>query len=70
LSKYAQCEDSTEVVKAQNDWIKDLQAEYAQAREKDNEDVDLLARNPNHELWDQEEDEDDEDDEDENTSDN
>ncbi|EXX59330.1 uncharacterized protein OCT59_020574 [Rhizophagus irregularis] len=62
LSKYVQCEDSTEVVKVQNDWLKDLQAEYTQAREKDNEDVDLLARNPNHEFWDQEEEEDDDDD--------
>lgn len=34
LSKYVQCEDSTEVVKVQNDWLKDLQAEYTQAREK------------------------------------
>ncbi|CAB4390143.1 unnamed protein product [Rhizophagus irregularis] len=63
LSKYVQCEDSTEVVKVQNDWLKDLQAEYTQAREKDNEDVDLLARNPNHEFWDQEEEDDDDDDE-------
>ncbi|PKY44937.1 DUF367-domain-containing protein [Rhizophagus irregularis] len=85
LSKYVQCEDSTEVVKVQNDWLKDLQAEYTQAREKDNEDVDLLARNPNHEFWDQEdddedddedeekdedEDDDDDDDDDENTNNN
>jgi hypothetical protein len=34
LSKYVQCEDSTEVVKVQNDWLKDLQAEYTQARKK------------------------------------
>jgi hypothetical protein len=34
LSKYVQCEDSTEIVKVQNDWLKDLQVEYAQAREK------------------------------------
>jgi len=34
LSKYVQCEDSTEVVKVQNAWLKYLQEEYSQAREK------------------------------------
>ncbi|CAG8740701.1 10361_t:CDS:2, partial [Funneliformis caledonium] len=57
LSKYVQCEDSIEVVKVQNEWLNHLKEEYSQAREKDDdEDDDLLIRNPNHELWDQEED--------------
>ena len=34
LSKYVQCEDSTGVVKVQNDWLNDLKVEYAQARIK------------------------------------
>ncbi|CAG8742261.1 9527_t:CDS:10, partial [Dentiscutata erythropus] len=35
LKKYAMCKDSGEVVKVQNEWLKDIEEEYAQAREKD-----------------------------------
>ncbi|CAG8551074.1 13659_t:CDS:2 [Cetraspora pellucida] len=50
LNKYAACKDSGEVVKVQNEWIKDIEEEYAKARESDN--VDLLVRNPNHRFLD------------------
>ncbi|CAG8645080.1 7223_t:CDS:2, partial [Cetraspora pellucida] len=50
LNKYAACKDSGEVVRVQNEWIKDIEEEYAKARESDN--VDLLVRNPNHRFLD------------------
>ncbi|CAG8505075.1 20018_t:CDS:2 [Racocetra fulgida] len=49
LNKYAACENSSEVVRVQNEWIKDIEEEYVQARENN---VDLLVRNPNHTFLD------------------
>ncbi|CAG8822652.1 9818_t:CDS:2 [Gigaspora margarita] len=34
LKKYAMCKDSGEVVRVQNEWLKDIEEEYTQAREK------------------------------------
>ncbi|KAF0373382.1 DUF367-domain-containing protein [Gigaspora margarita] len=62
LKKYAMCKDSGEVVRVQNEWLKDIEEEYTQAREKDNDD--LLVRNPNHSFLDDGDDDDDDDDDD------
>ncbi|RIB18648.1 hypothetical protein C2G38_2184028 [Gigaspora rosea] len=59
LKKYAMCKDSGEVVRVQNEWLKDIEEEYTQAHEKDNDD--LLVRNPNHSFLDDDDDDDDND---------
>ncbi|CAG8477020.1 9989_t:CDS:2 [Acaulospora colombiana] len=60
LKKYAACKDSGEVVKVQNEWLKDIEEEYAQARVKtgDDDSNDLMVENPNHSLWNQDSDSD------------
>ncbi|KAH8551431.1 hypothetical protein BGW37DRAFT_493613 [Umbelopsis sp. PMI_123] len=49
LSMYAKCQDSTEVVQVQNEWLEKIENEHKVARETgDNDDDDLLVANTNH----------------------
>ncbi|GAB5587117.1 ribosome bioproteinsis protein tsr3 [Umbelopsis nana] len=51
LAKYAKCEDSTEVVKVQNEWLEQIANEHKVARQvDDDEDDDLLVANTNHSI--------------------
>ncbi|CAO3678936.1 unnamed protein product [Umbelopsis vinacea] len=51
LSKYAKCQDSTEVVKVQNEWLEQIANEHKLAREVDEDgDDDLLVANMNHSV--------------------
>ncbi|CAG8557518.1 9125_t:CDS:2 [Ambispora leptoticha] len=65
LNKYAACNDSADVVRVQNEWLEDIQKEYANRHDKvSSYDDEMLVRNPNYDdAWD----EDEEDEEDEET---
>ncbi|EOR00859.1 Ribosome biosis protein tsr3 [Wallemia ichthyophaga EXF-994] len=51
LERYKGCASSEEIVAEQEHIMADEQREYQQARQKDDEEDDLLQANPNHQNW-------------------
>ncbi|CDH58190.1 duf367-domain-containing protein [Lichtheimia corymbifera JMRC:FSU:9682] len=73
LEKYAACADSTEVVRVQNEYLKELEEEDEERRKQDEDDDPLLFENTNRQYdmpEDDSEDEDSEEDEDDSDDDN
>ncbi|KAI9496235.1 hypothetical protein BDB00DRAFT_882086 [Zychaea mexicana] len=70
LERYAQCTDSTDVVRMQNEYLEELERDEQQRREENEEDDDpLLFRNPNRDYPPSDDDDEDDSDEDDDSED-